>query len=161
MIDKVGGRKALMLVITLASGIGCVALKGDIPANFLMLLQTIFGGFIVGNGMEHLSNARRAAPKEVPVEAVSAPVSPEPEDEGYDGVSEVEDLESHSEHLANDTIVDISEKLDTTMEQIGLMSDSISTHSAALDYLVNYVQAQEKAVQAAHAEAIRNKVRSS
>lgn len=49
MITKLGGRKAAMAGLILATGIGLVAMRGDVPPNMLTLLMTLFSGFVVGN----------------------------------------------------------------------------------------------------------------
>jgi hypothetical protein len=49
MIDKLGGRKAIIAVLIVALGVGAVLLKNDIPTNFEHLLEIIFGTFVLGN----------------------------------------------------------------------------------------------------------------
>jgi hypothetical protein len=60
MIDKIGGRKVVALVIVMLLAVGAVFLKGDVPPNFLQVLQWVFAAFVVGNGVEHLSGAIEA-----------------------------------------------------------------------------------------------------
>jgi hypothetical protein len=57
LIDSIGGRKVLAVIIMLVLGVGAVLLKDDVPPNFLNLLQFLFGAFVVGNAVEHASNA--------------------------------------------------------------------------------------------------------
>lgn len=54
----VGLRKIITAFILLLVGLGIVIYKGDIPPNFLTLLQTIFGAFVVGNAFEHYTIMR-------------------------------------------------------------------------------------------------------
>lgn len=54
------GRKAIAGALILVVGLAVVALKGDIPENLLALLQVLFGGFVLGNAVEHASEAVRA-----------------------------------------------------------------------------------------------------
>ncbi len=54
-----GSRKIIITFVTMAAGIGAVALKGDVPTNFLTLLQTLAGAFVVGNGVEHAARAMK------------------------------------------------------------------------------------------------------
>jgi hypothetical protein len=53
----IGQRKIFISLVLLVAGIATVALKGDVPANFLTLMQTLVGAFVAGNGIEHLSKA--------------------------------------------------------------------------------------------------------
>jgi hypothetical protein len=57
MIDSIGGRKVLAAAIVMALAVGAVLLKGDVPPNFLQLLQVVFGAFVLGNGIEHVAGA--------------------------------------------------------------------------------------------------------
>jgi hypothetical protein len=57
MVDKIGGRKVVVALITLALGIGAVFLRGDIPPGLLTLMQTLFGAFVAGNMFEYASEA--------------------------------------------------------------------------------------------------------
>lgn len=43
----------LALMVVVAAGGIAVATKGDVPANLLALLQTLFGGYVGGNIGEH------------------------------------------------------------------------------------------------------------
>lgn len=60
------GRKVIVGIVVLLTGLGITLAKGDIPPNLLQLLSVIFGGFIVGNVGEHVAGAisARAAPEE-------------------------------------------------------------------------------------------------
>lgn len=51
------GRKIIAAAITLIVGIGATYFKGDVPPGLLTLLQTLFGAFVLGNSVEHVSNA--------------------------------------------------------------------------------------------------------
>ena len=57
MIDNIGGRKILAAIVVMALAVGAVLLKGDVPPNFLQLLQVVFGAFVLGNGIEHVAGA--------------------------------------------------------------------------------------------------------
>ncbi len=61
LIDKLGGRKVVATVLALAAGGIAVAFKGDVPANYLALLQTALGAFVGGNIAEHWSKNLQAA----------------------------------------------------------------------------------------------------
>jgi hypothetical protein len=56
MLDTLG-RKVIAALVVIAVAMGCVALKGDVPTNFLDLLKVVFGAFIIGNGVEHVAAA--------------------------------------------------------------------------------------------------------
>lgn len=57
MIDQIGGRKVLALTVLMLLGVGTVIWKGDVPANFLTLLEFAFGAFVAGNAVEHGAQA--------------------------------------------------------------------------------------------------------
>lgn len=60
MIDQIGGRKVVAAIVTIGVGLTVVLMRGDLPANLLTLLQTVFGAFVVGNGIEHVTDAVQA-----------------------------------------------------------------------------------------------------
>jgi hypothetical protein len=65
MIDSIGGRKVVVAALIVAVAVATVLLKGDIPANFLALLQVVVGAFVAGNVGEHVATAvaeRRRSP---------------------------------------------------------------------------------------------------
>lgn len=64
LIDKLGGRKMLATTLALAAGGITVAAIGDVPANYLALLQTALGAFVGGNIAEHWSKNLKAAKAE-------------------------------------------------------------------------------------------------
>ena len=49
MINLLGGRKAAALLIMALLGIGTVVWKGDVPANFLSLMEFLFAAYVAGN----------------------------------------------------------------------------------------------------------------
>lgn len=57
VIDQLGGRKAFALLIMSLLGVGAVVWKGDVPSNFMSLMEFIFGAFIAGNAVEHAAGA--------------------------------------------------------------------------------------------------------
>ena len=61
MIDAMGGRKLLALLVAVAIGVGLVFLKGDVPSGFLELLKYGLGFFVAGNAVEHAVASRQAS----------------------------------------------------------------------------------------------------
>lgn len=57
MSDIYTSRKVLSGLLILAVGIVTVLIKGDIPPNFLSLLQWTYGSFVLGNGVQYVANA--------------------------------------------------------------------------------------------------------
>lgn len=57
MIDAIGGRKVLVILATFLIGVGLVVAKGDLPPNFLTLLEFLVGFFMAGNVFEHAATA--------------------------------------------------------------------------------------------------------
>lgn len=49
MLDKLGGRKSLALIVILVIGAIVTSLKGDIPVEFSHFLEIMFGIFVGGN----------------------------------------------------------------------------------------------------------------
>ena len=70
IVSKLGGRKIFATILVLVTGTAAVFLRGDIPANFLALLQTVLGAFVGGNIAEHwaknLSAAKSSSPTTTP-----------------------------------------------------------------------------------------------
>ncbi len=60
-MNKFGGRKVVVTVICLIVGGILALIKGDVPTNYLVLLQTIISAFILGNTAEHFAG-KKAAP---------------------------------------------------------------------------------------------------
>jgi len=56
MITKLGGRKVLMSVLMIASGIGLDSTVG-LSENMMTLMMTIIGAFVAGNIGEHATSA--------------------------------------------------------------------------------------------------------
>lgn len=56
-IKALGGRKSFVALLALIAGGVTVGFKGDIPINFLTLLQSLVGAYVAGNAAEHLSGA--------------------------------------------------------------------------------------------------------
>lgn len=54
-----GGRKVIMTLIVLGTGVLVTSLQGDVPDNLMVLLQVILGGYVVGNIGEHAARAFR------------------------------------------------------------------------------------------------------
>lgn len=59
MISALGGRKVVVAIVVTLIGVGAVFLKGDVPPNFLSLLQTVFGAFVAGNMFAHYTEAKK------------------------------------------------------------------------------------------------------
>lgn len=57
MIDAIGGRKVAALLVMMVLGIGLVVARGDVPTNFMSLMQFAFAAFIAGNAVEHSAGA--------------------------------------------------------------------------------------------------------
>lgn len=49
-----GSRKLIVGLLILASALVVVAIKGDVPAGLVNVMSVIFGGFVVGNAVEHV-----------------------------------------------------------------------------------------------------------
>lgn len=80
MLEKLGGRKAAISLVTVLICVGVVAIKGDVPAGLSDMLKFILGSFIVGNvGADAVAAVAHRAP-EAPA-AVEAPPAP-PVDDG-------------------------------------------------------------------------------
>lgn len=115
MIEKLGGRKTVTLIIVLLVSIATIAMKGDIPANFLMLLQTVFGAYVLGNGVEHVSK-KKAKEEAVPV------VNEEAARAGQEAVLAL-----------NANLIGMNERLDVIAQAIGSSNEGIK-------YLVEYTK---------------------
>ena len=63
LINKLGGRKLILAVVSLIIGVVVYFVKG-IDANFLGLLLGIPGLFSVGNAAEHIAGAVKARPQQ-------------------------------------------------------------------------------------------------
>jgi hypothetical protein len=77
MVDKIGGRKVLVVLVTLALGLAITLWKGDIPSGLLSLIQVLFGAFIAGNGVEHIAGVMAASRSSALPEAADGEVSNE------------------------------------------------------------------------------------
>jgi hypothetical protein len=67
MIEQIGGRKMVAVLVCVVIGVAAVFIKGDVPANFLSLVEFLFGAFVVGNGVEHAAGAYSAANSDGPM----------------------------------------------------------------------------------------------
>lgn len=82
MLDKIVGlRKLIISLIILGVAIVITYTKGDVPAGMVSVLNFIFGGFVVGNAIEHITESstekativagatNASAPTEIPASA--------------------------------------------------------------------------------------------
>lgn len=60
VLDALGGRKSLGLILLLTIGTTYAITQGDIPENLLYLLLGSFGTFVGGNGLTHFADAAKA-----------------------------------------------------------------------------------------------------
>lgn len=75
-INFIGGRKMAVGFLVLGVGVALSAARGDIPPNLLQLLSVIFGGFVVGNGFEHVARSmRKSEPPTQPAQVDLSPLS--------------------------------------------------------------------------------------
>jgi len=120
MIDQIGGRKAAIALLIVALGVGAVLIKGDIPANFMHLLEVIFGTFVIGNVSTtvsaHVSGVAEGAESTKPVESTPAvdltPV-----------VSALSDIKQQ-----NETVI---QALSTSQQGIGFLCSYVSQQMTA------------------------------
>ena len=57
MFEKLGGRKFLATSLTVVAGMVVMFIKGDIPPNFLNLLEVAIGAFVGGNVLSNVAGA--------------------------------------------------------------------------------------------------------
>jgi hypothetical protein len=57
MLELIGGRKVLVSFVVLVVGVGVTAFKGDLPPNFLLLLQVVVGAYVAGNSINAVAGA--------------------------------------------------------------------------------------------------------
>lgn len=58
-MSVVSTRKIISGAVLLAVGLAVTCVKGDVPPNFLALLQWIYVSFVAGNAMEHYTNTKK------------------------------------------------------------------------------------------------------
>lgn len=56
-MDKILSRKVIAAIVLLSVSLVCVYVKGDVPVNLLDFLKYLFGFFVAGNSVEHISTA--------------------------------------------------------------------------------------------------------
>ena len=69
-IDQIGGRKALVSILSLIIGVIITIIKGDVPANLLQLLEVLSVGFVVGNVGVKALDARRQRPPTIDPDSI-------------------------------------------------------------------------------------------
>lgn len=89
MFEKLGGRKLVASILTVLIGLGAVAIKGDVPVNFLDLLIAVLITFVGGNGVEHIALAYKA--RHGAVVPSAPPAEPASDPEVIKGISELAD----------------------------------------------------------------------
>lgn len=72
----VGYRKLGMAALIILIGIGAVYLRGDVPPNFVTLLEVIFGSFAAANGISKVANAMASRDTEGEEALLNAPAPP-------------------------------------------------------------------------------------
>ncbi len=53
-------RKIITGAVLLISGLAVTYWKGDVPSNLLSLMQSLFYGFVLGNGFEHYTEIMKS-----------------------------------------------------------------------------------------------------
>ncbi len=87
-MDSLTERKVVVVGAAVLIGVGLVFAKGDVPANFLTLLQWAVGFFTVGISVEHAANAYTDVNAAAPVTAT------------VDPTAQITDLATKVDHLA-------------------------------------------------------------
>lgn len=123
MIDTIGGRKTLALLLIMVVSIGVVLLKGDVPEHFSAILEFLFTGFVAGNVGEHFAGAMKAkhlagaAESEAEVNSSDLPPPPEPID-----LSPIEGRLSQM----GDSIAEMRASNDSLASSIALVQQTLS-----------------------------------
>jgi hypothetical protein len=99
-MNKFGGRKVVVTVICLIVGGALVLIKGDVPNNYLVLLQTILSAFILGNTAEHFAGKKAAAP---------APVDNSETNKKLDDIATLLVQVGHGTQFTNDVLKTLAE----------------------------------------------------
>lgn len=136
MTKQVGGRKALMALAILVTGVGVTFYKGDIPTNLLMLLQTLFGAFVLGNGVEHVAGAVRKSEQEE--------VTTSPNDVV---VTAVEEAEAEVDRVA---------EVEQTTEKMAAQVDALQKALGQIVMFLNKEKAPATSPAAKNREALNN-----
>ena len=118
MIESMGGRKVLLLLLCIGIAITAMVLKGDVPAGLADFLKYIFGIFVIGNGIEHAATASSD-------KAASMA-------EAHKAVAE---LQAPAPPVTVDT--ELSGKLDTVLQ-------SLNTNNQGIAFLVDRVMGKNK-----------------
>lgn len=56
-LEIYSSRKIITALVLLIVALGCVYVKGDVPPNLLSFLEYLFGFFVAGNSVEHITSA--------------------------------------------------------------------------------------------------------
>lgn len=126
MLEKLGGRKAIFAIVGIVVGAITVALNGDVPANYLNLLQFIIGAFIGGNV---LSKAALAVTVAKASKADAPPAAPAAVSLSTESTEAIEEARAHAA-AAN-----------AKVDEIGR---AVQTSNKALEYIINYINAANK-----------------
>lgn len=58
-LSDLGNRKLVITLVLMITGVVVAIVKGDIPEHLQLFLEVLFGGFVVGNGIEHITNTQK------------------------------------------------------------------------------------------------------
>lgn len=72
-LSDLGNRKLVITLVLMITGVVVAIVKGDIPEHLQLFLEVLFGGFVVGNGIEHITNTQKVKYSSSSSTPVSAP----------------------------------------------------------------------------------------
>lgn len=116
MIDQLGGRKSVAIILCLLLAVGAVLLKGDVPSNFKDLLEFLFGAFVLGNVGSKVVAARAGVPEGAGAEPAPSLEAPGPSldlaplEEAVARLEEVANLTAGGVNTTNQTLAYIVQK---------------------------------------------------
>lgn len=120
MVERIGGRKVLVAIITITLALGIVLVHGDLPDNFTNLLEVVFGAFVTGNMFEHYKEIRLGASTDS-VDIVDNNAGPS-----------IEDIKSHF----SDTQAATNEQIAQTQAAVGKTLEGIGTLQQAVQHII-------------------------
>jgi hypothetical protein len=128
MIDALGGRKAVALLVVIIIAAVTVIMKGDIPANFKDLLVYGLGIFVGGNAVEHAADAVKVKAEAGANAVVAAEASAEDVSATYPPAEAPADMSA------------IETKLNTIAEASSVNQQALAAILERVQYLVDRIQ---------------------
>lgn len=149
MINLLGGRKSVGFIIALVVGIGISLIRGDVPANLALMIETLFAAFVAGNAIGKFGKTAGPGSLVISDESVKQLL-----DDQHDTILDHQEASLAYQEEALNQGAPLESRIASLEDGQNRLGVGITRANAALDEIINYIAAVEQKA-AASTPAIR------